>query len=290
MNNTINKKERTAQILVYINYAAIILLVYLIYRFKFDPFSVGGSLMLAAFIFMLIFFKRVVKPLALESSSAALMITGIVVINFLSYWEISGQRIDMPYLIIAFLCLYFFVAISSAVLGLPFKKIDSVSETERQVYRQIMRTLSMPMYVFGLIFAMLSGLAVYDILKSEPNAAISCPLLKISYMAVFWIVIAFLVIYIYLSKIKDDDIRKFLLEEKFNIVNYDIKKVKKYYTIFFFLIIFFGSVVETQRGMWVMWIETILLLGLMSLIIWKIYKHVFYIDQEKTTISSCKGL
>ncbi|MDP3261204.1 MAG: hypothetical protein Q8M34_11595 [Thermodesulfovibrionales bacterium] len=278
--NSINK-ERTAHILVYINYAAIILLAYLIYKFKFDLFSFGGSLMLAALIFMLTFLKRVVKPLALELSSAALMVTGLVVINFLSYWEISGKKVDMPYLIIAFLCLYFFVATSSAILGLPFKKIDNVSETEQPVYRQIMRTLSMPMYVFGLVFAMLSGFMVYFILEHEPNASISCPLLKITYVAVFWLVIALFVIYIYLSKIKDDDIRKFLLEEKLNIVHYDVKEVKKYFEIFFFLIIFFGSVAESQRGIWVMWIETILLLSLMSLIIWKIYKHVFLSGEEE---------
>ncbi len=91
--------------------------------------------------------------------------------------------------------------------------------------------------------------------------------------------IALLVIYIYLSKFKDKDIRKFLLEEKLNIAHYDLKKAKKYFVIFFFLIIFFGSIMETQRGMWVMWIETILLISLMSLIAWKIYKHVFYIDE-----------
>lgn len=278
--NNINKKERTAHFLVYINYVAIILLAYLIYKFKFGLFSFGGSLMLVAIINMLFYLKRTVKPLALELSSAALMVTGLAVINFLSYWEISGKNIDMTYLTISYICLYFFIATSSAILGLPFKKNDSVSETEKPVYRQIMRTLSMPMYVFGLVFAMLSGLMTYFILVHEPNAVISCPLLRIIYVAVFWLVIALFVIYIYFSKIKDDDIRKFVLEEKLNIVNYNIKKVKKYFAIFFFLIILFGSVMETQRGMWVMWIETILLLGLMSLIIWKIYKHVFQAEDE----------
>ncbi len=272
--DTINKKGRSANILVFINYAVIILLAYLIYRFKFDLFSFGGSLMLAAVTFMLIFLKRVVKPLALESSSAALMVTGLLVINVLSYWEISGKRIDMPYLTISFICLYLFVAISAAVLGLPFKKIDNVSEADQPVYRQIMRTISMPMYVFGLIFAMLSGLAVYDILKSEPNVAVSMPFLKIAYVTVAWIVIALLVIYIYLLKFKDEDIRKFLLEEKLDSLNYDIKKVKKYFAIFYSLIIVFGSVIETQRGMWILWIETILSLGFLSLIILKIYKHI----------------
>ncbi len=275
----LNKNERTAQILVYINYAVIILLAYLIYKFKFDPFSLGGSLMLAAFIFMLIFFKRVVKPLALEASSAALMVTGIVVINFLSYWEISGKRTGMSYLTISYICLYFFIAISAAVLGLPFKKIDSVSETEQPVYRQIMRTLSLPLYVFGLVFPMFSGLMLYFILVHEPNAAISCPLLKITYMAVAWIVIGLFITFIYLSKINDEDIRKFIKEEKLGVVRYDTGKIKKYSALFFCLIILLGSAMEIKRGMWVMWIESILIIGLMSLMAWKIYKHVFYIDE-----------
>ncbi len=130
MTNDIYKKERTAHILVFINYAAIILLAYLVYKLKPDPFIFGGSLMFAALIFMLIFLKRVVKPLALEASSAALMVTGIVVMNFLSYWEISGKTVNMTFLTIAYICLYLFIAISAAVLGLPFKKIDSVSEVE----------------------------------------------------------------------------------------------------------------------------------------------------------------
>ncbi len=236
MTNDIYKKERTAHILVFINYAAIILLAYLVYKLKPDPFIFGGSLMFAALIFMLIFLKRVVKPLALEASSAALMVTGIVVMNFLSYWEISGKTVNMTFLTIAYICLYLFIAISAAVLGLPFKKIDSVSETEQPVYRQIMRTLSLPLYVFGLVFPMFSGLMLYFILVHEPNAAISCPLLKITYMAVAWIVIGLFITFIYLSKINDEDIRKFIKEEKLNIINYDIRKVKKYSLLTFIFI------------------------------------------------------
>jgi hypothetical protein len=270
------KRDRTAHILVYINYLAIVLLACVIYTFKFDLFSLGGSLMLSSIIYMLIYLRRVIKPLALELSAAALMVTGLVVFNFLSRWEISGNNIDMTYLTISYICLYFFMATSSAILVLPFKKIDSVSETEHPIYRKIMQTLKMPMYVFGLVFAMLSGLMVYFILEHEPNAALSYPLLKITYVAILWLVIALLVIFIYLSKIKDNDIRKIFLEEKLNIVNYDIKKVKNYFKIFFSLLILLGSIIEMQRGMWVMWMETIMLLGLMASIVWKIYKHTFY--------------
>lgn len=269
----INKKERIAHLFKYITFAAIISLAYLIYRFKFDLFSLGGSLMLAAIIYILFSLKSAIKPLSLELSSAALMVTSIVVINFLSYWEINSKIINMTYLIIAYMCLYFFVAITSAIFGLPFKKISSVKETDHRDYLEIMRTLSMPIYIFGLVFAMISGLMVYFILVHEP-AGITWPFLKITYIAVFWLVIALFITFIYLSKIKDEDIRKFLLEDKLGIVSYDIKKVKKYFEVFFLLIILFGSMVETQRGMWVLWLETILLLGLLSVVLWKIYKHI----------------
>lgn len=278
-----NKEKKTADTIGWFNFAILILLGYLTYKYQFineASFGLGGSLTIFTITGILIALSYFVKPFILEFSLGTIIITGILIFNLLSFWEISGRPITTEYLILSYISFYSFIPLCLFVMLLPFKKRNNLNEPERTTFfRKIVLTLFLPMFVFGLIFAILSGLAVYDILKSEPNAAISCPLLKITYMAVFWIVIAFFVTFIYLSKIKDEDIRKFLLEEKLNIVNYDIRKVKKYFGIFFFLIIFLGSVVETQRGMWVMWIETILLLGLMSLIIWKIYKHIFQIGK-----------
>jgi hypothetical protein len=277
-----NRKNIITPILTYVHYGAIIFFAYLIYEFKFNPFIFGGSLILVPPICALNFWRRTVKPLALELSFGSLFVAELIIINFLSYWEMSGKSVDTIFLIITYLCLYFFVAISLAIVGLPFKKSNSVNGAEQPYYRQIMRTISMPLYFFGLLFAMFSGLMVYFVLLHEPHVVVSCPFLKITYVAVAWIVIALLVTYIYIGKIQDEEIRKYILEKKLNSVNYDVKKIKKYSVACYLLIIFLGSAMETQRGLWVIWIETILLIGLMSLIVWKIYRHAFPgSDREK---------
>lgn len=273
----LNKSKKSY--LFYVNNAILIFLGYLIYKYQFIDmplFGLGGSVMILIFISILIFLRRIIKSLTLELNLGISMITGILIFNFLSYWEISGRTIGATYLNIGFFCLIFFTYIITSIVRIPFKNYDQINESERKFFvRQIMLTILLPVFIFGLAFAMLSGLMAYDILKSEPNIAISCPLLKISYMVVFWIVIALLVTFIYLSKIKDDDIRKFLKDERLDVVKYDTGKIKKYFKIIFLSVIFLGSFGEIVRGMWIMWIETILLLYLMSLIIWKIYKHVF---------------
>ena len=269
------KQKKIAYTLVYANYAIICFLVFLLYKYKFSLFSLGGSSIFVSISVILIFLMGIIRPLVLELSFAILTITGILIINFLSYWEISVNNLDTPYWIVSFICLFCFVNVYISVVRSPFKKYSDVEESNRGLFRKILLTLLLPNLIMGLIFAMFSALMVYSIRNWEPNVAISYPLLRISYVAVAWLVISFLVTFIYLLKIKDKDIRNFIINEKLNVVKFDTRKIKIYFTLIYFLIIFFGSIIETQRGMWVMWIETILLLGLMSLIIWKIYKHVF---------------
>ena len=230
-------------------------------------------------IFILLTF--IIRSLALELSFGTLIITGILILNLLSFWEISGRNINTPYWIISFICFFCFVNCYLAFVRLPFKNYYDIVESERALFKKIILTLYLPILVMGLAFAMFSALIVYSIQMWEPNFAKAYPLLRVSYVAVVWLVISLLVAFIYLSKVKDMDIKKFLINGKYNVMNYDRKKITKFFILMFVFIILFGSVVEIQRGMWVMWIETVLIVGLMSLIVWKIYKHAFYAEEGK---------
>jgi hypothetical protein len=280
---SINKKEKTGAAILGINNIILILLFYLIYKYQLineTAFGLGGSLTIFTITGIFVSLSFFVRPLLFEFRCGTLIITGILIFNFLSYWEISGKPLTTEYLILSYLFFLNFMPFCSFFMTLPFKSRNSLNEQERSVFsKEILLILYAPAFVFALMFAILSGLMVYFILEHEPNAAISCPLLKITYMAVAWIVIGLFVTFIYLSQISDEDIRKFIREEKLATVRYDTGKIKKYSALLFFLIILFGSGIEIGRGMWVMWIESILIIGLMALIAWKIYKHVFYMDE-----------
>ena len=196
-------------------------------------------------------------------------------INFLSYWETTVVKITVFYLFIFYGLLLWLVIWYLSIIKSAFKTLGQLNEPDQHLIKQIRRTLESPIFV-GTLFSLFSGLMVNFIHKVEPQTY-NNPLLKISYVAIAMIIIFLFITFIYLVKIRDEDIKRLLFktEEKYDLQKYDMRKIKKYSLLISVIIIVAGSVIETQRGMWVMWIETILLLVLMSLVFWKIYKHIF---------------
>jgi len=127
----------------------------------------------------------------------------------------------------------------------------------------------------GLTFCVLSSLVVFDISRSDLYLYNSFPFLRALYIGPAGIIFCFFISYVYLSKISDQDMRTLIAEDKFHLIKFDARKIKKWYLLIFCAFVIIGSGIENGRNMWPMWIETVLLVGLMSMILWKSYKHLF---------------
>lgn len=234
------------------------------------------NLLIATFVPLTIRMKK----LSTEFSIIQLILVGIMGINFLSYWEITNVTINIFYLFIFYGCLWLMIMLYLIVSVRHFKK-DSLNESDQHLLRKIRGTLAAPLIFGGMVFSFFSGLMVHATREIEPRLYDN-PFLKLSYIVIAVFIFFFFVAYFHLMKIGDNTVKGLLSGEKFNFKEYDIMKIKKYSLLVFISIIVSGSFIETQRGMWIMWIETILLVGLMFLILWKIYKHVFYTEHEMT--------
>lgn len=283
-----NKMNKQLHIQFSFSCLAIGVFTYLFFKY---PFSLGGSVMLGWLIAAFIPLTLRIRKLSTEFSIIQLITATIMGINFLSYWEISGKTINIGYLFIFYGFLFLMITRYLLIVDLIFKNIVQLNETDQYLIKQIRRTLVSSVLFIGMIFSLCSGLMVHFIRKVEPVTYYNNPNLRLSYVAIAMLIFFFLIAFIYLTKIKDEDIKGLLskAEEKYNLKNYDAKKIKNYSLLTFVLIIILGSFIEIQRGMWVMWIETILLLALMSLIIWKIYKHFFFFEEKFSQESIKRG-
>lgn len=177
-----------------------------------------------------------------------------------------------------FWTLYWFLFLLFVLLKSP----ESLDESNRHLKNQLTITL-VPPFLIGMIFAAVTQFPFLELPKYNPQTIANISdnqFLKYTAMSTVGLILGLFVSIIYLLKINDKDLKNLVIEEKRNIIKYDSRKIKKYFLLAFILIIILGSMIELQRGMWVMWIETILLFFLMSLIIWKIYKHVFYVEEK----------
>lgn len=256
---------------------AITLLTYLNFRY---PFSLGGSSQLIALGAGILIASFKMKKHFSEFGVNQVIIVCIIGMNFLAYWENSGKHIGIPYLVIFFSCLIYILLQYIANFEKIFRTLRQLNEYEQKLLKHIRKTLKAPIYFVGSQFALIGSLMVYIIHEDDPNIYYSIPLLRMPYVAFAMMIFFFSISYIYLRKVKEEDIRLLLLkaDEKYNLRMYDARKIKKYALLIYAGIFITGSGIEILRGMWIMWFETIILLGLMILILWKIYKHLFSED------------
>jgi len=253
---------------------AISCFAYLFYKY---PYSLGGSLVLCLFISAFIPLTLRIIKLSSEFRLTQLILADIVGINFLSYLENSVSNTSILYLFIFYSCILFLLYFYSTIADPGFKKYNQINTTDQNLLKQIRLTLAVPLFFVGFVFSLFSGLMVHFIHEYEPQIYYGNPYLRISCVSIAFLIFFFFISFIYLRKINDEDIKELLskADEKYNLKIYDGRKMKNYTLLIYAGTFIIGSGIEIQRGMWIMWFETIILLGLMMLILWKIYKHLF---------------
>lgn len=239
------------------------------------PFSLGGSIATCSFIIpVLVLLLLQLRELSNIFVMLSIVISGILIINFLSYLE-NSMAITLSHIIILGNCIFAIAAFFYWISFWPTKLSKPLNDSEKKLMKQIQIILLAPILFIGLPFGVFGSLMVLFISDVEQYLYNNTPFLRGFYMVFAGIVFCFFISYLYLNKISDEDIRTLIAEEKFHLIKYDAKTFKKWYLLIFCAFAIVGSGIEGGRNMWPIWIETILLVGLMSLILWKIYKHLF---------------
>ncbi|MBI5417585.1 hypothetical protein HZA55_06520 [Candidatus Poribacteria bacterium] len=279
VENKSNKEIKVAYILLYVSCATLILLVFLSMKYSASIESLGGSLIFIPIMagLFLLFFS--IKPLALEFSLFALIISGILAINFFGYLEEIETKLYLKNIYFLLVCIF----ITFYVFAMSFMQLtkspDSLDEFERSLRSKLFLIL-VSSFIIITPFIIISTVNAGYFFSDKKNS-----FLNHSTVNVAFIILSLIISLFYLSKIKDEDIKQILDKKKYHVINFDSNKVKKYLKIGLLLFIVSGSVVEMSRGLWLLWGETILLLGLMTLVIWKIYKHVFSSTKNVRNVS-----
>lgn len=258
----------------YFMWLAAIVPAYFFFKY---PFSLGGSIAACFFILALIALLFHLRELSFVLVMLTIVLSGILVMNFLSYLE-NANTTMLEYIVIFCFSALWIIGFFYWIFCWPCKLKESLNETEKKLSKKISIIILAPSVFIGLQFCIYSSLIVFDIARSDPVLYNSIPILRALYIGPAGIGFCFLISYLYLSKINDEDIHTLISEEKLHLIKYDARTFKKRYLLIFCAFVIIGSGIEGGRNMWPIWIETILLVGIMSLILWKIYKHVFRLE------------
>lgn len=278
--NKMDKKKQNAYIpYIFINIGGtlMIAITYLVSKHPDTVGGFGGSFMFFLFIMAAIVSFYFIRSLSLELSFIPLIIAGIMGINFLGYMEITRGTLSTAYSWIFIGCFFWTLYWFLFSLFVLLKPPESLDESNRRLKNQLTITL-FPIFLISMIFAAVTRFPFLELPKYNPQNITNMadnPLFNYTTISIGGLILGLFVSLIYLLKINDKDLKNLIIEEKCNVIKLNTNKIKKYFILTSSSVIVIGSIFETQRGMWVMWIETILLVFLMSLIIWKIYKHVF---------------
>jgi hypothetical protein len=247
-------------------------ILYLLFGHPNAIYELGGSVILLITISGLVLFSLLKKNLASELSFITFIITGLIILNYFGYQEVSGMKLRFEYALIFILC----VALTLVFIMAAFIKLlkpDTAVNNNRRFKNELAIILAAPMFISTTFIVVV--LSTFS-LAQEENILSRNPIHRYTDMALFFIIAGLIVSLIYLSKIKDDAIKQVFREEKYHSIRFDSRKVGKYLKLVLILSFLLGSIIEMNRGLWILWIETNIAMALISMILWKAYKHVFY--------------
>jgi hypothetical protein len=253
------------------------------YLFWEYPFSMGGSFVLCLLIAVFMPIVYVFKELGSFIIITCLLICGILALNFMAWWE-AVSNITMSYIILQHVIVYVIIMALVSLLEWLFIPQDQLDEARLSNLFKYRRVLLVPLFfMFG--FSVFGSLLMFAIHRDAFDIYSNISVLKVHLVPAASLSLGCLISLVYLNKIDDALIGGLLSERVLDLKIFEsltgrkvdpkaINKgaIMKWYSIILAVIIIMGSVLETQRGLWLMWIETVLLLVLMASIFWRILK------------------
>jgi len=231
--------------------------------FLLDSQSVGGCIIftfLSVLFILLSFFYKKIK----------IELKGLI--NF--------KNLGIYFFILTLINIFFFVYV--CVKFINYKNTDLLKKIElsRKVFERI--GLFIPPVV--LIYS----LATYEpirIVTYDRGIGINKSKFMFIELSLFWIILSLILTLIFLKRF-DDRIFAYLanIREKLEIP--DFKKIMIITLVSSFVV---GSVIEINRGMWILWLESYILFISFLLVMWKIYKPLFkgeYVEISQEEVDS----
>ncbi len=231
--------------------------------------GIGGSIIFIPVIPFLILLSFAIKPITPHINYFVLTLVGVLILNYFAYLEMAGIKLDINYQLIYIFCviatLLFYM---KSVLSLV-KPIDIFENFNKDIGSKLAIILFSPLFISV-------GFIVVIMVNAKPSLFSKYnKVLNYSNLNFTFIILGLLISLIYLLKISDSDIKKILIDEKDQIQKYSLDKFRKLFKLSLVFIISFGSLIEINRGLWLLWIETVLIISLMSIILWKFYRNIF---------------
>lgn len=250
------------------------------------PGSLGGSIILSIVCAFFYILSVSYKKYQQEISFAVFLLAAIIGFNYVAYLEFYEQALSIRYAVILVL-IFVLIIISFLVLIIGPTKVavktrQPESSESLEIRKRIYQRLFYPVY--GFHFTLATGAIFSGFLIAQSPELYTAKWFRLSYHTMFWIIMSFVISLIALSRIPDYYIDSIIMKERIPICNVRRKLLSGY-----ILIVVLGSICEYYRGLWVLWIESSLLLGIIILDAWKVWKHIFeteIYEVPKTKIDS----
>lgn len=238
--------------------ALFILFLYFFIR-KYSADALGGSLVFIPLTALFLIISAWNKALARTLFHFELSIFGLIALNLCRYLESIQIRINgifEMFFFIIFLSIFNLTSMSNLKLKI------NMEDNKKKLRDQISLILFLPLAIsfpFIMIFAALSDIRVL----SQSFSVVNVLILLVN--------LGFIFCLIYLYKISESDLMKILKIEEIKLKRNEIKKFAFWILISIF---FLGSLCEYIRGFWFTWINTMIMIILISFITWKIKRPI----------------
>lgn len=234
--------------------------------------SSGGALPLSVICAFLYLVSIAYKKYQLEISFVVLFLVSIIALNFLGYIEIYKHGLSITYILV-FVLTFALILISFLVVTIGptrprAKEKQSKMDVTFEIRKRVIQRLMLAGY--GFTFIVGTGALFSGLLFAQAPEISTTKWFRLSYHTFVWAILSFAICLIGINRLPDFYIEGIITKERISILN-----IRKRLLYGYVLIVALGAACEFYRGLWVLWVESVLLLGITMLIGWKIWKHIF---------------
>ena len=240
----------------------------LLFRYNDSYIGLGGTVIFFWLIPPLIFLSFVYEPLSAHIDYFVITILGVMFLNYQGYIEMRGmaklEMIDYSLWIWPPMLLLILFAKSAFCLLQQLEPFEPLTNFNKTTGSKLFIALSCP----GIISIIMIALTMPVPQLSHPfNKSINCSTVHFS-LIILGLGIGLWRLYL----LSDSEIQKHIRQNGI-FGKTRLNTVKAILLWCFAVIVLLGSIAETVRGLGVLWIETILILGIMLIMFWKLYKN-----------------
>jgi hypothetical protein len=255
-------------------------LCYLFFIWKKYPYSIGGSLVFFTPICVIYYFSFVYKNFQVEFSLLSLIIFSLMVLNFIAYIEHTDGFSEVV-LTGVFVCQITILLSVFRLMQKAFQIGKDVSLPKRALTIRIWRYLAGS---FAITITFLLATATF-FMAINSNGSMGNKILNLFNFptwGLIWINIAFVLSLTRKRRSVDRAIKKLCVKKNVWTITSPVKKF-----VFISAALFLsGSVLETARGLWVVWFFSCLALSLSIVAVWRVWSCTLAGESPRVIVES----